>query len=70
MCPEPCEGFVEGHVLEQEELWTVRPALALAPFLGRVMTPNVADLCLLHLSNQFSPLSGHILMVIFIQSSV
>ena len=39
-------------------------------FLGRVMTPNIAGLCLLHLSNQFSPLSGHILMVIFIQSSV
>lgn len=34
MCPEPCEGFVEEHALEQEELWTVRPALAPAPLPG------------------------------------
>ena len=30
MCQELCEGSVEEHALEQEELWTVRPALALA----------------------------------------
>ena len=37
-------------------------------FLGRVMTPSLAGLCPLHLSSQFSPLSGLILMVVFIQS--